>query len=140
MVGGDVCPPDLVARFGTRLRFYNSYGPTEATIVVSMSEALDTPAAITIGAPLQGVRALVLDRWLRPMPEGVAGELYLAGPGLARGYLDRPALTAGRFVADPIGGGRRMYRTGDMVRWTADHAARVPGTYRFTGEGPRPTG
>ncbi|OZG25974.1 non-ribosomal peptide synthetase [Williamsia sp. 1138] len=121
VVGGDVCPPDLVARFGTRLRFYNSYGPTEATIVVSMSEALDTPAAITIGAPLQGVRALVLDRWLRPMPEGVAGELYLAGPGLARGYLDRPALTAGRFVADPIGGGQRMYRTGDMVRWTADH-------------------
>ncbi|WP_207835733.1 non-ribosomal peptide synthetase [Williamsia soli] len=120
VVGGDVCPPDLVARFGTRMRFFNSYGPTEATIVVSMSEALDAPEAITIGAPLQGVRALVLDRWLRPLPEGVPGELYLAGPGLARGYVDRPALTAGRFVADPIGEGRRMYRTGDIVRWTAD--------------------
>lgn len=117
VVGGDVCPPDLVARFGSRMRFFNSYGPTETTVVVTMSEALVAPESITIGSPLQGVRALVLDRWLRPMPEGVAGELYLAGAGLGSGYLGRSDLTAGRFVANPTAPGLRMYRTGDMVRW-----------------------
>ena len=61
---------------------------------------------------------MVLDRWLRPVPAGVAGELYLGGPGLAQGYHSRSALTAASFVADPLGGGTRLYRTGDVVRWT----------------------
>ncbi|MGW6693671.1 non-ribosomal peptide synthase/polyketide synthase, partial [Rhodococcus sp. NPDC054953] len=119
VVGGDVCPPDLVARFGERCRFVNSYGPTETTIVITTTDPLRDPRDITIGAPIPGATAVVLDRWLRPVPPGVVGELYLGGPGLAQGYHRRSALTASRFVADPFGAvGGRLYRTGDTVRWT----------------------
>ncbi|AWK70857.1 non-ribosomal peptide synthetase [Rhodococcus oxybenzonivorans] len=120
VVGGDVCPPDLVERFGSRCRLYNSYGPTESTIVITMTGPQTDPAGITIGGPMQGARAVVLDRWLRPVPRGVTGELYLGGPGLAEGYHGRSGLTASRFVADPfpVGGGNRLYRTGDLVRWS----------------------
>ncbi|WP_425439069.1 amino acid adenylation domain-containing protein [Rhodococcus tukisamuensis] len=130
VVGGDVCPPDLVARFGDRCRFVNSYGPTETTIVITATPPLTAASlglgasasgTVGIGAPIQGARALVLDRWLRPVPVGTTGELYLGGPGLARGYHRRPALTASRFVADPHGGpGELLYRTGDLVRWQRD--------------------
>ncbi|MDJ0108865.1 amino acid adenylation domain-containing protein, partial [Rhodococcus erythropolis] len=118
VVGGDVCPPDLVRRFGPICRFYNSYGPTESTIVITTTPPLASDEAITIGSPIQGAHLMVLDRWLRPVPAGVAGELYLGGPGLAQGYHSRSALTAASFVADPLGGGTRLYRTGDVVRWT----------------------
>ncbi|WP_051637413.1 non-ribosomal peptide synthase/polyketide synthase [Rhodococcus sp. UNC363MFTsu5.1] len=122
VVGGDVCTPDLVARFADVCRFTNSYGPTETTIVITIGDPLDGAAPITIGRPIQGAEALVLDRKLRPVPVGVVGELYLAGTGLARGYHRRPELTADRFVANPFGApGSRMYRSGDEVRWTADH-------------------
>nr|WP_268988302.1 non-ribosomal peptide synthetase [Rhodococcus fascians] len=118
VVGGDVMPPDLVDRFGTKVLLFNSYGPTETTIVVTMTQPQTDPRAITIGRPVQGSHAVVLDRRLRPVPPGSAGELYLGGPGIARGYHHRTALSAARFVADPFGHGRRLYRTGDIARWT----------------------
>ncbi|WUO35196.1 amino acid adenylation domain-containing protein [Streptomyces sp. NBC_00286] len=99
---------------------YNLYGPTEYTINTLGGGTLDS-ATPTVGRPIRGTRAHILDAWLRPVPDGVPGELYIAGIGLARGYLDRPGLTAGRFVADPFGEpGERMYRTGDLVRRRAD--------------------
>ncbi|WP_345349110.1 amino acid adenylation domain-containing protein, partial [Rhodococcus olei] len=119
VVGGEACPPELVARWAGDRDFLNGYGPTEATIVAAGSDPLVPGQPITVGVPVHGVRAMVLDTRLAPVPTGVAGELYLAGPALARGYHGRPDLTADRFVADPFGvNGERMYRTGDVVRWT----------------------
>ena len=92
---------------------YNLYGPTEYTIN-TLGGGTDDSATPTVGQPIWNTRAHILDGWLRPVPDGVAGELYIAGAGLARGYLKQPALTAGRFVANPFGPGR-MYRTGDLV-------------------------
>ncbi|WP_067903435.1 non-ribosomal peptide synthetase [Nocardia vaccinii] len=116
VVGGDACPPELVARWSGRT-VLNGYGPTETTITTTLSEALVPGGPITIGGPTRGVSAVVLDPWLRPVPAGTTGELYLAGAGLARGYHRRTGLTAERFVANPYACGERMYRTGDLVRW-----------------------
>ncbi len=116
VVGGDVCPPELVAKWAPGRRMLNMYGPTEATVVSTVSEPLVVGAAVTIGRALRYTSAYVLDDRLQPVPPGVAGELYVVSPGLARGYLGRPGLTASRFVANPAGG--RMYRTGDLVRRT----------------------
>ncbi|WP_024800499.1 non-ribosomal peptide synthetase [Nocardia sp. BMG51109] len=123
VAGGEAVPADMVATWGgshdgVGRRFHNGYGPTETTIMTTISDPLAAGDAVTIGAPIRGMRALVLDARLRPVPEGVAGELYLGGIQLARGYHDRPGLTAARFVADPYGRpGQRLYRTGDVVRW-----------------------
>ncbi|NLV78056.1 MAG: amino acid adenylation domain-containing protein, partial [Rhodococcus sp.] len=122
LVGGEVCPPELVQRWRTA-RFHNAYGPTETTIITNISPVLEPGDPVTIGGPIPGVQAYVLDGRLQPVPVGVAGELYLAGPQLARGYIGQPARTAERFVADPVGGGR-MYRTGDVVRWTVRDGVR----------------
>ncbi len=119
LVGGDVTPADLVAKWEPGRRYVNAYGPTEVTIAATFG-AQHAGREVTIGAPVRGVTAMVLDARLHPVPPGVTGELYLAGATLARGYHDRAALTAHRFVANPWGEpGERMFRTGDLVRWCA---------------------
>ncbi|MGW0845437.1 amino acid adenylation domain-containing protein [Streptomyces sp. NPDC002787] len=128
-VAGEACPPEVVARWSSRVRMFNGYGPTEAVVASTVGGPLTTGDRPPIGRPTDAHRVYVLDRDLRPVPVGVLGELYVAG-GLARGYLDRPGLTAGRFVADPYGPpGSRMYRTGDLVRWLPD------GQLDYTGRG-----
>ncbi|MBF6205530.1 amino acid adenylation domain-containing protein, partial [Streptomyces gardneri] len=124
-VGGDVTTPELLAKWWPGRKYFNAYGPTEATIISSYAQL--TPGRhITIGRPVRGMSALVLDNRLNPVPPGVAGELYLAGDALARGYHNRPDLTADRFVANPWGDeGARMYRTGDVVRWFAEPGERA---------------
>ncbi|MFG3691061.1 amino acid adenylation domain-containing protein [Micromonospora sp. NPDC047740] len=118
LVGGEACPADLAARWSSGRTFVNAYGPTEATVVATISDPLTGTGIPPIGRAVRDMRLYVLDAALRPVPPGIPGELYLAGPGLARGYLRRPGVTAERFVANPLGGpGDRMYRTGDLVRW-----------------------
>ncbi|BDT92415.1 dimodular nonribosomal peptide synthase [Nocardia sputorum] len=122
VVAGDTFGPELVERWAVSARrFYNGYGPTEATILATSTHPMMPGMPITIGSGLPGLGTLVLDSRLRPVPAGVVGELYLTGQALARGYLGRSGLTAERFVANPYGAaGERMYRTGDLVRWRAD--------------------
>ncbi|GAA2807494.1 hypothetical protein GCM10010452_40160 [Crossiella cryophila] len=122
VVGGERVPPEVVRRWGARHRVVNAYGPTETTVNATLWDCDPSqPGPVPIGRPDPGVRAYVLDDRLCPVPPGVVAELYLGGEGVARGYLDRPALTAHRFLADPHGvPGARMYRTGDLVRWRAD--------------------
>ncbi|HTQ19128.1 non-ribosomal peptide synthetase, partial [Mycobacterium sp.] len=118
LTAGEACPAELVAAWAQERRMFNGYGPSETTIWVTYAP-LAAGQPVSIGTPIPGVRALVLDAWLNPAPAGVVGELYLAGPALARGYVGRVDLTAERFVANPFGDtGARMYRTGDLVRWT----------------------
>ncbi|WP_410664892.1 amino acid adenylation domain-containing protein [Amycolatopsis sp. lyj-84] len=124
--GGDVVPAQSVEnlrRAQPGLRVRNTYGPTETTLCatwlpIEPGDVVDRE--LPIGHPMTNRRIYLLDAFLRPVAPGVAGELYIAGTGLARGYLGSPDLTAGRFVACPFLPGERMYRTGDLARWTRD--------------------
>lgn len=135
--GGEVLSPPHVAKLLAacpQLTMCNAYGPTETTTFATLHpmRAGSQPAgALPIGAPIDNMRAYVLDSALQLASVGQVGELYLGGSGLARGYLARPALTAERFVADPFHAGERLYRTGDLVRWRAD------GTLDFVGRADR---
>ncbi|WP_315986295.1 non-ribosomal peptide synthetase [Streptomyces sp. or43] len=130
LCGGEALPRTLADDIAElwRAEVHNLYGPTETTIDATAHQVIGRESGgqaegapyetVPIGRPVDTMRAYVLDSRLRPVPPGVTGELYLSGPHLARGYLDRPGLTAARFVADPFDGtGARMYRTGDLVRW-----------------------
>ncbi|MBB5855636.1 amino acid adenylation domain-containing protein [Amycolatopsis umgeniensis] len=128
LVAGEACPAPVAKRWAMDRVMINAYGPTEVTVAVTASEPLTGEDTPPIGRPITGVRTYVLDERLRPVPDGDVGELYTMGPGLARGYLRRPAATAERFLPDPFGTpGGRMYRTGDRVRKRSD------GQYVFVG-------
>jgi amino acid adenylation domain-containing protein len=129
LAGGDVLSPEHVRRLlqggDGRLTLVNGYGPTEATTFAcceAMTALDQTTMTVPIGRPIANTRVYVLDRHLHPVPLGVDGELYIAGDGLARGYLNDEAMTEERFIADPFDPrpNRRMYRTGDLVRWRSD--------------------
>ncbi|KAA1251173.1 amino acid adenylation domain-containing protein [Mycobacterium simiae] len=125
VVGAEACPAELIDQWAPGRVMINTYGPTETTVNATMSAPLVAGSGVPpIGTPLPGAGLFVLDRWLRPVPVGVPGELYVAGTGVGAGYWRRPALTASRFLACPFGGaeapGMRMYRTGDVVLWRGD--------------------
>jgi amino acid adenylation domain-containing protein len=118
LVGGEPLTADLV-RACTGIEVYNVYGPTEASVDVTSHRCVGGSGAPPIGRPIWNMRTFVLDDDLRLVGPGVVGELYVAGAGVARGYVGRPGLTASRFVANPFGpAGSCMYRTGDLVRWS----------------------
>lgn len=107
---------------GPRVRWVNTYGPTETSVIVTSYEPKSTdeiPAVLPIGRPIANTKIYILNKSLQPLPIGIAGDLYVSGPGLARGYLNRPEITAEKFVADPFNDqpGARMYKTGDLARY-----------------------
>ncbi|HEX6368167.1 MAG TPA: amino acid adenylation domain-containing protein, partial [Longimicrobium sp.] len=137
---GDVLPESLARRWAEGRRLLNGYGPTEATIATTLHEYRGEEAGNPpIGRPIANLRVYVLDAHGAPVPAGVVGEMYVGGAGVVRGYLNRPALTAERFVPDPFGGepGARLYRTGDLARrrpdGTLDFAGRVDDQVKVRG-------
>jgi amino acid adenylation domain-containing protein/non-ribosomal peptide synthase protein (TIGR01720 family) len=123
IVAGETCPAALVAQWanGGR-RFFNAYGPTEATVWASVAECSEGARNPPIGRPIPGAQIYLLDQSLQPVPVGVPGELFIGGEGIARGYLDRPDLTADKFIPHPFADqlGARLYRTGDRGRYLPD--------------------
>ena len=134
MIGGESLVPEDVAYWQRRfpeVRLINHYGPTEATVgccTYEIEASVADLAGIPIGRPIRNTRLYILDSHQSPVPPGVNGELYIAGAGVARGYLRRPELTAERFIADPFSAtSERMYRTGDLARWRIDGVIELVG-------------
>lgn len=125
VTAGEACSLELARRWSDARRMLNAYGPTEATVCATMAQMHPLTESVSIGSPLPNTRVHVLDGHLQPVPIGVAGELHIAGVGLARGYLGRPELTRERFITAPSG--ERLYKTGDLVRRQAD------GSLKFLG-------
>ncbi|WP_285561466.1 non-ribosomal peptide synthetase, partial [Actinoplanes regularis] len=122
VLGAEFLSADLASRWSAGSQVWNTYGPTEATVITTAAPVLLPVAGAgpSMGRPIGNARVLVLDEFLQPVPVGVVGEVYIGGLGLARGYVNRPGLTAHRFVADPSGVGGRLYRSGDLARWDSE--------------------
>ena len=122
--GGEALKPELVKLFHTRFSgtLINVYGPTEAAVQCSWADNLQPAESVPIGRPVANTTLFVLDEHFEPVPVGAAGELFIGGAGVARGYINHPALTAERFMPDPFSasGGERLYSTGDLVKWRND--------------------
>src|SRR5262249_5780434 len=130
IAAGEASTAEIVERWAGGRRFFNAYGPTEATVCASIGEIkAGAEGKPSIGRPIRNTRLYVLDGQMRPTPVGVQGELYIAGVGLARGYLGRPELTAERFIPDLFNaeGGGRLYRTGDVARYLVNGAVEFVG-------------
>ncbi|MCX4028170.1 amino acid adenylation domain-containing protein [Endozoicomonas sp. SM1973] len=122
IIGGDSCPLGLANQWAQNRILFNAYGPTEATICATIARITENSPIVHIGKPFVGVEAYVLDNNLQVAPVGVPGELYIGGIGVAKGYLNRPELTAEKFIANPFSRDpdARLYATGDLVRWLPD--------------------
>lgn len=123
ITAGEKCPAEIVTKWGTGRKFFNAYGPTETTVCASMLHVTQHyRQGPPIGRPINNFQLYILDSFWQPVPIGVAGELCVAGVGLARGYLRRPELTADKFIPNPFSSvpGERLYRTGDLVRYLPD--------------------
>jgi amino acid adenylation domain-containing protein len=131
IIGGEKAAFDRVVawhrRVGENVRLLNTYGPTETTVVATMCDLrpqfeITSPNTVSIGRPLANAAVYLLDKSLRPVPIGAPGELHIGGPGVARGYVNRPELTAEKFIADPFSSNphARLYKTGDLVRYRPD--------------------
>ncbi len=124
IVGGEKAQSGSLATWrklaGSRVRWVNTYGPTETSVIVTAyepKESEELPAVLPIGRPIANTKIYILSKSLQPMPIGIAGDLYVSGPGLARGYLNRPEITAEKFIADPFEPSARMYKTGDLAKY-----------------------
>lgn len=124
IVAGEVCSPELAEQWATGRRFFNAYGPTETTVCATIYEGKmkDSSERLPIGTPIANMQVYLLDQHLQPVPVGVAGELYIGGAGVSRGYLHRPDLTEERFIPHPFNDrpGERLYKTGDLARYLSD--------------------
>jgi len=121
IVGGDACPVALARHWSQGRRFFNAYGPTEATVCSTVYEYTPScPPQLPIGRPVANARVYILDAAMNPVAPGVAGEIFVGGAGVARGYLHRPELSAERFSDSPFVAGDRLYRTGDLGCWLDD--------------------
>jgi amino acid adenylation domain-containing protein len=121
IVAGEVCSPKLVESWSRERTFYNGYGPTECTVLSTLKQLTSGDQCRNIGRPIAGLSGYVLNEKLEPVAPGEAGELYIAGPSVGRGYINNEALTRERFLPDPFFRGRKMYKTGDIVRESAAH-------------------
>jgi amino acid adenylation domain-containing protein len=121
IVAGEACSPELVKKWSQGRNFFNGYGPTEGSVCATIAKYTSFDEKITIGRPITNVQVYILDPHLQPVPIGVAGELHIGGAGLARGYLDRPDLTAEKFIeVNLLGKTERIYKTGDLAKWRND--------------------
>jgi amino acid adenylation domain-containing protein len=133
IVAGEAIRPSEASKWASRVRLFNAYGPSEAAVCATVHRCVEGASIVPIGRPIANTRIYILDHARQPVPVGMIGEIYIGGVPVGRGYLNRPELTAERFVIDPYGGDsdRRMYKTGDLGRWLPDGSVEYLGRNDF---------